>query len=632
MPQTNRSEHHVSRRQFLEVSVASLATFSLIDRRCTGKNANAGIVSQTPTTQSLADLYREAAHVLFQARSVFASSLGITEEEVGRYYADLLDDYSPEHEHLLRKKLLQLSSIIQEYDVTLATQTEKDIREIMRAIARFYGGHPDYSIGYIDGWWGLSPFVVNQIWGPSMDVPFYMQDGLKIEGEKDALDYIERLKTFDKMISTVGQKLRADSMYNWIPPKVLLNRTLSSLNEFLKPSHVQHSFVQVLAEKLKAVDSMSVKKKNALVERACRNVADVVYPAYQVLAKQVQGLLDNAREESGIWAQPNGEMFYQDAIRQLGDSDLSAEEIHRLGLREVERIVSEMDALLNTQDYKEGSVTERMAALGEESRFTYPDSEEGRKMLLDDLRRYHDEVTGKMARLFKTQSQCTVEIRPTPVERQETAAFGEYMQPPTDGSRPGVFYINLRDIKLHPKFSLKTLTYHELNPGHHWQITLGYMQKDMPLLARISPFNGFCEGWALYAEKLAEEMRLYENDPFGNLGRLQAELLRAARLVVDTGLHHKRWTREQSIKYLMETVGTLESGAVVETERYMAYPGQALGYKLGMLKMLELRARAKTQLGQRFDLAEFHDVILLGGAMPLDVLENKIDRWIARRS
>jgi uncharacterized protein (DUF885 family) len=234
-----------------------------------------------------------------------------------------------------------------------------------------------------------------------------------------------------------------------------------------------------------------------------------------------------------------------------------------------------------------------------------------------------------MTELFKTKPPYNVEVRAFPVEIQDSAPGGQYTPPSVDGSKPGVYWINLRDMKANPKFSLKTLTYHEAKPGHHWQMALNMAQEDLPFLRRIAPYNAYVEGWGLYSEKVAEEMGLYENDPFGNLGRLQAELFRAVRLVVDTGLHHKRWTREQSIRYMIEITGTAESEVVAEIERYMAWPGQALGYKLGMLKILELREKAKAQLGKHFELAEFHDLVLLGGAVPMKVLESRVNNWIA---
>ncbi|MFC1792802.1 DUF885 family protein [Planctomycetota bacterium] len=300
-----------------------------------------------------------------------------------------------------------------------------------------------------------------------------------------------------------------------------------------------------------------------------------------------------------------------------------------VGLSEVERIVRQMDTVLKDQGYRTGSVGERLTNLAKEPRFLYPDSNEGREALIDDLNGYIAEITSKMAGFFKTQSSYEVIVRAFPEEIQDNSPAGLYLLPAIDGSKPGAYWINLRDIKALPKFTLKTLTYHEANPGHHWQGTLILDHQHLPLLIRVGILNAYLEGWALYAEQLAAEMGLYENDPFGDLGRLRDELLRAARLVVDTGLHRKRWTREQAIHYLKTTTGISEQDSVIEIERYMAYPGQALGYKLGMLKILELREVAKSELAEKFDLASFHDLVLLGGPVPLKLLERKVNDWIA---
>jgi len=339
-----------------------------------------------------------------------------------------------------------------------------------------------------------------------------------------------------------------------------------------------------------------------------------------------------ARPESGIWAQPNGAKYYQDAILQLGDSDLTADNIHQIGLSEVKRISEQMDKILISQGYNKGTVGQRMVSLNDEQRFLYEDSIAGREQLLSDLNGYIGEVSKKMTHLFKTKPSYKVEVRAYAKEVQDGAPGGEYTPPAVDGSKPGIYWINLRDMKANPKFGLKTLTYHEANPGHHWQAALNMDQASLPFLRRIAPYNAYAEGWALYAEKVAEEMGLYEGDPFGNLGRLQAELFRAVRLVVDTGMHEKRWTREEAIKYMAEQTGSAQSDVISEIERYMTWPGQALGYKLGMLKILSLREHAKSSLGDKFDLASFHDLVLLGGAVPMKVLESNVNQWIAKQS
>ena len=350
---------------------------------------------------------------------------------------------------------------------------------------------------------------------------------------------------------------------------------------------------------------------------------------YQQLAAAVRTELPKARVESGIWAQPDGDNFYAYSVKQLGDTDLTPEQIHQIGLDEVARISQEMDSILKAQGYKDGSVGARMAALNGEARFLYEDSDAGRQQVLDDLNTYIAEINQRMPELFATQPPYPVEVRRIPVEIQDSAAGGQYTSPAMDGSKPGIYWINLRDIKANAKFDLKTLTYHEANPGHHWQVALNLAQEHLPLLRRVAPYNSYVEGWALYSELVAKEMGMYKEDPFGDLGRLKAELFRSVRLVVDTGMHAKKWTREQAIAYMAETTGTTESDVVSEIERYMAWPGQALGYKLGMLKIVELRSYAKEQLGDKFDIKAFHDLVLLGGAVPMSVLDTKVKNWVA---
>jgi len=582
----------------------------------------------TSSETDLQQLYQDAAKTLFQHRQLSATLYGVDTEMVGNYYADQMEDFSSENEGQLRKKLASFSRQISEFSSAGLSPEEIENQQVMASITRYFSGHEDFDIGYVDVWMGLSPFVVNQINGPLIDIPRTMQNDQKIENLKDAQDYIERLGKFDQMIASVSQKLDTDVAKGWIAPKVNLKGAVNYLSGFTKSKVEEHVLVQAFVEKLSKIDELSDEQKQALIKEATSKVEEVVYPSYQAMAEKVSGLIDKARDESGIWAQPNGAAYYQDAILQLGDSTLTADQIHQIGLDEVARISREMDRILSEQGYKEGTVGQRMVKLTEEPKFLYADSKEGRKQLLSDLNGYIEEITEKMKPLFRSVPPYDVEVRAFPVEIQDGAPGGQYTSPSLDGTKPGVYWINLRDMKANPKFSLKSLTYHEANPGHHWQIALNLAQDSLPFLRRMAPYNAYVEGWALYSEKVAYEMGMYQNDPFGNLGRLQAELFRAVRLVVDTGLHHKRWTREQAIQYMAEQTGSAESDVVSEIERYMAWPGQALGYKLGMIKILALRENAKKALGDKFDLAEFHDLVLLGGAVPMSVLEAKVDNWV----
>jgi len=595
-----------------------------LNKQAVARSAN----TETQSQEDISVLYTQATQAIFKERALEATMFGLSSEKVGKEFSDQLADFSPDNEAKLRQQLAILSKKISTYNLSQATSTDIDNQQVMAGITQYFAGHKDFSIGYIDAWMGLSPFIVNQINGPLIDIPRIMQNDQAITTEQEALDYIARLGKFDTMIASIEEKLAFDAAQNWLPPKSTVTGALRYLKGFISAESTEHVFVINFIDKLDKISSLSKQQKQELTTQVIEKVSNVVYPAYQSITKATERLLIKARSEAGVWAQPNGEVYYQEAIRQLGDSALSADEIHQIGLNEVERISDEMNAILINEGYKDGTVGARMVALNEEERFLYEDSKAGREQLLSDLNGYIDEITEKMAPVFKTKPSYQVEVRSFPVEIQDGAPGGQYSSPAVDGSKPGIYWINLRDMKANPTFSLKTLTYHEANPGHHWQVALNMDQASLPFLRRIASYNAYQEGWALYSEKVASELGLYENDPFSDLGRLQAELFRAVRLVVDTGMHHKRWTREQAITYMSDTTGTAESDVVAEIERYITWPGQALGYKLGMLKILSLREQAKAELGDKFDLSAFHDVVLLGGAVPMTVLDRNVNKWI----
>ena len=584
--------------------------------------------AEKKSQKDISSLYSQATQALFKQRALEATMFGLSADDVGNEFKSQLADFSPKNEAKLREELASLSKKISTYKLTETTHTDIDNQQVMAGITQYFAGHKDFSIGYIDVWMGLSPFIVNQINGPLIDIPRIMQNDQPITSEQEALDYINRLGKFDQLIASIEEKLAFDTAQNWLPPKSTVTGALRYLKGFINTEPKSHVFVSNFTDKLETISDLTEQQKQQLTVQVIEKVTNVVYPAYQSITNATEQLLTKARNEAGVWAQPNGEAYYQEAIRQLGDSALTADEIHQLGLDEVTRISKEMDAILVSEGYKEGTVGARMIGLTDEERFLYDDSQAGRAQLLNDLNGYIDEITEKMAPVFQTKPSYQVEVRSFPVEIQDGAPGGQYSPPSVDGSKPGIYWINLRDMKANPTFSLKTLTYHEANPGHHWQASLNMDQTSLPFLRRIAPYNAYAEGWALYSEKVASELGLYENDPFGDLGRLQAELFRAVRLVVDTGMHHKRWTREQAISYMSDKTGSAESDVIAEIERYITWPGQALGYKLGMLKILSLREHAKAELGEQFDLSAFHDVVLLGGAVPMAVLERNVNNWV----
>ncbi|MFQ5348482.1 MAG: DUF885 family protein, partial [Rhodothalassiaceae bacterium] len=444
----------------------------------------------------------------------------------------------------------------------------------------------------------------------------------------DAEAYVRRLAAFGPAFDGIIAKIEADRAAGVVPPKIIVEKALKPVAAFIAPAPAENVLVTSFAKRLESISDIAEDERTTLVAAATAATGRSVYPAYRKLEATLEALLPVAGDAAGVWALPDGDKFYHAAVRFLGDTDLSPDEIHRIGLSEVDRISAEMDRILKAQGLVEGTVGERMVKLAEDPSQYFPDSDEGRAAILDYLRERVKEVEAKVPDYFATIPPQKLEIRRIPVFSEAGEAGGFYTNPSLDGTRPGIYWINLRDMKAWPKWSLKTLTYHEAVPGHHFQTAISMNQGELPLLRRIAPFNAYTEGWALYSERLAYEMGLYEGDPLGNLGRLQDELFRAVRLVVDTGIHAKHWTREEAIDYMYRTTGSDKSEVVPEIERYMAWPGQALGYKLGMMKILELREKAKRALGPAFDLKAFHDIVLLDGAVPMAVLEVKVNEWI----
>jgi uncharacterized protein (DUF885 family) len=361
-----------------------------------------------------------------------------------------------------------------------------------------------------------------------------------------------------------------------------------------------------------------------------------VRPAYRRLIAFFEGQRTRATTDDGVWKLPDGDAYYAWRLRQQTTTRMTPQQVHDLGVAEVARIEAEMAGILKAQSQlKRGETPARaMARLGREARFLYPNTDEGRQAALGAYRRMIDEQLQRSRAVIGLVPKATIDVQRVPEFKEKTAPGAYYQSPALDGSRPGIFYANLRDMAALPTFGMRTLSVHEGVPGHHFQIALAQEQPDGPTFRKVLPFTAYSEGWALYAEWLATELGVYQDDPFGNLGRLQAEVFRAVRLVVDTGIHAKRWTREQAISYMQAHTGMAEGEVVAEVERYIVGPGQACAYKVGMLAIRAARDRAEKAFGARWDAQaekDFHDVVLAGGALPLAILDEQVDAWIARR-
>ncbi len=572
----------------------------------------------------------EETRAFLATQPLLASFNDLPERDAGGPYNARITDYSPagfDHVRAVARAAAEHLSRIERANLKPKTRVDLDVIE---QVFRYYAGAPGIEYGLIDSYFGHVPYVVSQISGPHLDIPKLMQTQQRLKSEEDVRAYIARLAGFRHAFAGIIAKIEADAARGAIPPRILIERTLKPVANFIAEPPKRNPLHLALARRIAAVPDLSPERRAALLHEAEDALSFSVYPAYADLKAVLVSLLPRGRKEAGVWAQPDGERFYAHAVRMLGDTTLSPDEIHEIGLKEVERITGEMDGILRSLGYAQGSVGERMVRLAEDPAQLFPDSDTGRKAILEHLRALVREVNARVPEWFATIPPQKLEIRRIPKFSEAGEAGGFYTNPSIDGKRPGIYWINLRDMRAWPKWSLKTLTYHEAVPGHHFQISIQMNAGDLPLMRRLAPFNAFTEGWALYAERLAAEMGLYEDDPLGNLGRLQDELFRAVRLVVDTGLHARHWSREKAIDYMYSVTGSDKSEVVPEIERYMAWPGQALGYKLGQLKILELRDEAKRALGDAFDIRRFHDVVLGDGAVPMAVLETKVKAWIAR--
>jgi uncharacterized protein (DUF885 family) len=478
---------------------------------------------------------------------------------------------------------------------------------------------------------GLYP--IGPMFGTQVQLASFLQTSHVVKNEKTARNYVARLQAMGGKLDALTVEMQRQSAAGVVLPSALLERSLVVIDDTVEPSPEESPLVTSFVERMAKVEGLDDTLRSALRDEAIEAVRTSVYPAYERMRTAL--IAERPKSENvadGVGRLPDGAAYYQAMLRQSTTSDYTPEQIHLLGLAEVARIDAEMDTLLKSQGLETGTVAERMAALHKDPRFLLPNTDEGREQMLARYRELLDDLAARMPEHFRTIPSGPLKVERIPTSAEKGSAGAYYNPAAMDGSRPGTFYANLRDTSEMPTWGMKTLAVHEGIPGHHFQIATALGLKGLPLIRQQPIYEAYTEGWALYAERLAAEIGFYENDPFGDLGRLQAEMFRAVRLVVDTGLHAKGWTREQAIEYMVGTTGQGESEVTSEVERYMALPGQATAYKVGQLKILELRERARAALGPKFNLKDFHTVVLESGAVPLTVLEQLVDEWIATGS
>jgi uncharacterized protein (DUF885 family) len=471
-------------------------------------------------------------------------------------------------------------------------------------------------------------YPVNQLFGIQNQLPEFMAETHYIGDRRDAEDYITRLGKFGQKFDQTIEGLRLREERGVTPPTFVVDEVLAEMRGFVSVPPNENLLYTSFAERLAKIGDLPPEEADALKSRVEAAVRDDVYPAYAALIDYFTALKPKTTSDDGVWKLPEGEQYYAYQLASNTTTDLSPDALHDIGLREVERIQGEMRAILEAQGYTVTTIGAAMRALATEERFHYPDTDEGRAQILADYQAIIDEISANLNEAFDFKPRAGIVVKRIPEFREATAPGAYYNDPPRDGSAPGTFYVNLRSVPDLTKYSMRTLAYHEAVPGHHFQVSAQQELEGLPIFRTFPLFTAYVEGWALYAERLAWELG-FEKDPYDNLGRLQDELMRAVRLVVDTGLHAKRWTREQAISYMAGATGMPQADVVTEIERYIVMPGQACAYKTGMLRILDLRQRAQERLGDRFDLREFHDAVLENGAVPLVILDQLVDEYIA---
>jgi uncharacterized protein (DUF885 family) len=470
-----------------------------------------------------------------------------------------------------------------------------------------------------------APYVVSQLGGAYRDVPDMLDNQHKVANADDAEAYLDRLHALAVVIGEDIERQGADAARGVFPPDFCLDLTINQIKAVRDPPPGQTALVQALARKVK-----DAGLQGDYATRAEKIVGGEVFPALDRQLERVRSLRAKAGHDAGVWRLPDGDAYYAGALAAATTTRLTPAEVHQLGLDQVREITGRLDALLKAQARTGGTVAERLAALNDEPSQLYPNTDEGRAALIDQLNSQIDRVYQHLPEAFRSIPSTKVIVKRVPPVIQDGAANGYYQRAALDGSRPAMYFINLKDTHEWPKFSLPTLTYHEAVPGHHLQISI-QQSRDIPLIRKTASFSSYSEGWALYAEQLADELGMYQGDELGRAGFLQSFLFRAVRLVVDTGMHFKRWSREQAIDYMVANTGYARGRVAREIDRYCIWPGQACSYKVGHTVWTRLRAEAKSKLGARFDIKDFHDAGLNQGAMPLTALERRVHEWIGAR-
>ena len=480
--------------------------------------------------------------------------------------------------------------------------------------------------------WRFHNYPVNQMDGIQSTIPAFLINMHRIDSLSDAKAYIARLNGIGSLFDQVIEGLKIRDSLGINPPKFVFPMVLGDCKNVISGAPFasgtgKSPLFEDFSDKINSLSSISYAEKNELIKQAASALLNVVKPAYEKLMAELSQVAQHATDDDGAWKFPSGEKFYKAALYNTTTTDMTPDDIFETGEREVKRIHAEMREIIQKVSKKDDSLIWFFEYLRDNKQFYYPNTPEGRKDYMALATGIIDTMRGKLDLLFKTKPKAPIVVKAVEPFREKSAGGAFYEDPAQDGSRPGTYYINLFNMKDQPIYQAEALAYHEGIPGHHMQIAIAQELTDVPKFRQHGGNVAYVEGWALYAELIPKEYGFYK-DPYSDFGRLSNEVFRAARLVVDVGIHYKKWTREQAYEYFIRNTPNPEGDCRKEIDRYIVWPSQATGYKIGMLKILELRERAQKELGDKFDIREFHDVILTNGPLPLKLLSENVRGWI----
>ena len=605
----------MSRRQAM-AALASTAALPLVSA-CAADPAPAAAVAG-PDEAGARALLDSCADSLLRLAPESATSLGVDTGPRAVLRSQLADRSADGQQRTaaqLRADLARVNAIKTD-GLSHATRTSVEV--VRSAYATALEG---FALPYGDitvGGWRNTPYVVIQNVGAYLDIPRFLDSDHRVESATDAEAYLARLQSYAKQLDGERGRMAAARGAGLVPPAFLIDKAVAQMRLSAKNARQGGTLVDSLARRSKTIPG-------AWAEQARTIAAQEIAPALERQLQELETQRGLATNDPGISARPHGEEFYRWALKASTTTSMSPDEVHEMGRNELTRLHAQMDGILKEIGYSKGTVGERMNALAKDPRYAFSDGDKGRAEILAFIDERLEWIKAQMPRAFNTLVNPNMEVKRLPPE-EEPGAPGAYGGAGSvDGTIPGRYWINLRTTDLHSKYSLPDLTFHEAIPGHIWQ---GEYTHDMPQIRQLLAFNAYSEGWGLYAEQLADELGAYASDQVGRLGYLQSIAFRACRLVVDTGLHAKRWTREQGVRFFVDVNGSNPQEVASEVDRYCSWPGQACGYKVGHSEINLQRQKATTALGARFDVKTFNDTVVLGGNVPLDVLAKNVDEMV----